>query len=181
MGIYAINLCIKGPACQALDAISSNTAAMTQLQAALAAISGADFAGLEDVLATNLLPASFSANAIIKLKAQLKSNWFDPNSPSPYFPGLNVAGPYGLGLMKTLELALKSHLPIDSWWLPNHTEIDMLNLVSPRQVTLIIATPQPAAQAAGQAATQPAATTIGFSTRLVAGRVETREINIISR
>jgi len=181
MGVYGIDLCIKGPACQALDAISTDAAKMRQLQTALAVISGANFAGLEDVLANDLLPAAFSPSAIAKIKAQLKSNWFDPSSPSTYFPGLNVANPYGLGLMKVLEAALGDGLPIDAWWLPKHTEIDMVTLKSTRQVTLVIATPTPVAQLAPQVAAQPTARTIGFSTRLVAGRVETREIKIVDR
>ena len=181
MGVYALNLCIKGPACKALDAISSDPAAMTKFQTDLAGISGANFAGLENVLANDLLPAAnYSASQIATIKAQLKEFWFDPTSPTTYFPGLDVAKPYGLGVMKVLEIALRG-LPIDAWWFPNHPEIDMLNLQSPRQVTLIIATPLPVGQSVGQVATQPMGRTIGFSTRLTAGQVLTQELKVTNR
>jgi hypothetical protein len=180
MGVYTPDPCIKGPACQALDAISSDKAAMTQLQAALTGIS-ANFSGIENVLAQYLLPAAYSAAATDKIKAHLKACWFDPTSPTTYFPGLDVAKPYGLGILKVLELALERGVPIDSWWLPNHAEIDMLNFASPRQVTLVIATPSPANQALMQAVAQPMPSTIGFSTRLVAGEVQTRLLKIINR
>jgi len=181
MGIYALNLCIKGPACKALDAISSDLAAMTKLQVALAGISGANFAGLENVLADDLLPAAnYSASEIATIKAQLKEFWFDPTSPTTYFPGLDVSNPYGQGVMKTLEIA-RGGLPIDAWWFPNHPEIDMLNLKSPLQVTLIIATPKPVGQAVTQVATQPIGRTIGFSTRLTAGQVLTQELKVTNR
>ena len=186
MGVYGLNLAVKGPACKALDAISSNPAAMTKLQTALAGISGAHFAGLENVLANDLLPAAnYSASQIATIKAALKEFWFDPNSPTTYFPGLDVAGPYGEGVMKVLEIALggpgRPGLPIDAWWFPNHPEIDMLNLISLRQVTLVIATPKPPVPPAPQASIQPVGRTIGFSTRLVAGQVLTEELKTTDR
>ena len=156
---------------------------MIRLQSALAGISGVNFSGLENVLGQFLLPARLPAYApaeIATIVAHLKTYWFDPTSPARYFPGFDVAGIYGVGMLKTIEESLKHNLPVDAWWALDHAVIDMLNFVTPRQVTLVIATPRPArsieARLAGGA--EP---TAGFSTRQSGGTVETRKLEIPGR
>jgi hypothetical protein len=180
MGHLTIEPCIKGPACQALDNISSSRAALTQLQTALVGISAAKFAGLENVLAQYLLPArqpAYTPVEIDNIRVHLKANWFDPTSPSCFFPGLEVANIYGVGLLKTLELALSRNVPIDAWWALDHVVMDMLNFATPRQVTLVIATPRPAGQlqSLSVTASEP---TVGFSTRNLQGSIQSRKLQI---
>lgn len=181
------SICIKGPACQALDDLSANRAGMQQLQAALASIAGTSFAGIENVLATNLLSArqpAYTQAQIDAIRSHLKECWFDPASPTGYFSGVaDVARTYGLGMLKTLELAIQGNLPIDSWWALDHTTVDMLNFATPRQVTLVIATPRPAVRGGGarMAAHIGQTPIVGFSTRVSHGSVQTEKLDIPGR
>lgn len=182
MGMTSPNSCMKGPACQALDALSASRPGMVQLQAALGGL-GPSFAGIENVLATNLLPARrspapYSQADIDGIRTILRTCWFDPTSPTYYFPiEHEPAKIYGLGMLKTLDEALTRNVPIDSWWALDHAEFDMLNLATAHQVTLVIATPRPAGGAApafrAMAAAGAPRPTAGFSTRSVGGVVQT--------
>lgn len=186
MGMSTPDPCIKGAACQALDALSSDRNGMIQLQTALAGIAGARFAGLENVMAQYLLPAkkpAFTAADIDKIKRYLKATWFDPTSPSTYFPGKDVADIYGIGLLKTIELSLQNNAPVDAWWALDHGTVDMLNFATPRQITLIIATPRPAGQINAQIAVAAVAPepNAGYSTRHTGAAVVTRKLEIKGR
>jgi hypothetical protein len=141
-GLAGPGKCVKGAACLALDKLSGDRDGMIALQDAIAGIASAGYAGLENVLGQFLLPALYSAADAAKTTTHLKACWFDPSSPTCYFPGVDVAKIYGQGLLKTLELSLKSGAPVDTWWVRDHAAVEMLNLASPRQVTLIIATPR---------------------------------------
>jgi hypothetical protein len=155
---------------------------MLKLQSALQDLSRVRFVGLENVLCADLLPAipSYTPADIDKLRRHLRTCWFDPASASTFFPGIsNVAQIYGEGLLKSLEQALERGVPIDAWWTLDHAKVDMLNFVTARQVTLIIATPRPPKRLAVAHQAAPAALpTIGFSTHDVDGTVETAKLPI---
>lgn len=187
MGMATNNPMIKGPACQALDDISLNQPAIMKLQSELVAISGSNkFNGLENILADFLLPyrsnpAPYTSSQIAAIRQTLKKNWFDPTSSECYFPGLKVAEVYGIGLLKTLELALQFNVPIDAWWSLNNTTIDMSNVVSARQVTLFIGTPRPVVPKSEKAISASIERSVGFSTRDVDGAVSTTKLPIPGR
>lgn len=187
MGEATNNPCIKGPACQALDNLSANRAGMQQLQAALAGLAATNFVGLENVLATHLLTArqpAYTQAQIDGIRTHLKACWFDPASPNYYFPSVaEVSRTYALGMLKTVELALQGNLPIDSWWALDHTTVDMLNFATPRQVTLVIATPKPVVSSPETriAANMTQTPTLGFSTRSTQGGVQTEKLHIPGR
>jgi hypothetical protein len=93
-------------------------------------------------------PLGVHANRIVAISGYLRSNWFDVDSPDVYFREMQPVAPIiGTGFLKTLELALKGDpqpKPIDSWWILDYPDVEMINLVSERQVTLLMATPRPA-------------------------------------
>jgi len=77
----------------------------------------------------------------------LKEFWFDPASKNAYFPHHQPIAPIcAMGLLKVIEESLKGDpnpLPIDSWWLMDHTDFEVITLVSKQQVTMLVATPRP--------------------------------------
>jgi hypothetical protein len=174
---------VKGAACECLDALSKDRNGMLALKRALVGIAGAKYAGLETVLGPHLLSVKFNPAQVANLVKHLKDHWFDPSSPSTFFPNTPVAETYGEGLAVTLDksLAHDPPLPIDSNWLVDHKEFDMITFLypdknSPSQVNLLIATPRPVVQVvtAGNLRSTGAA----WSTRAWNGRVETREIQL---
>jgi hypothetical protein len=174
--------CIKGAACQALDALSKDRAGLEALKGALREIQVREYAGLEHVLGRYLLPAAYGAGDVEEIVAHLTSCWFDPTSSDFFFPGLSVAPIYGQGLSTTLSLALEStpNLPVDAWWVLDHAEFGMLNFRTPRQVTLIIATPRPKAMQTLMRERSDK-TTVGYSTHMQDGSVRDRELPIPRR
>ena len=168
--VGAGNPCVKGAACQALDALSGNRHGLLNLQAGIASIAGANYHGLENVLGQHLLPVKYAAADVAKIVTHLKACWFDPTSSACFFSGMTVAPVYAQGMLKTIELSLASNtpVPIDSWWALDHSLVEMLNFATPRQVTLIIATPRPGSRADLAAA---GGATVGFSTRHQDGRL----------
>jgi hypothetical protein len=174
--------CVKGAACQALDALSKERAGLEALKSALRGIQANEYAGLETVLGRYLLPAAYGAEEVKDIVAHLASCWFDPRSPDCFFPGISVAAIYGQGLTTSLSLALQStpSLPIDSWWALDHAEFDMLNFRTARQVTLLIATPRPKTMQSAVRDRDERAT-VGYSTRMQDGSVRDRELPIPRR
>lgn len=144
----------KGPVTYCLDQMSVLDQADRHLQSladAISRLSGKNFDGLEEAFAEYLFaPIYGDRPALIeKMTRYLHKCWFGPSSRDSYFPDHpNVARIYATGILKTIDLSLKGGpkkpLPIDSWWELNYPRITMINLVSKRQVTLLIATPRPA-------------------------------------
>lgn len=139
---------IRGAACKALTNISAKRADMEALLAALDAIEPAGYAGLESVLGKHLLTHGFNATEIAQIVKHLGECWFNAASPKYYFPGTpNTAKIYGQGLSQTLTASLAVNtpapLPIEARWYLGHSKVDMLNIATERQVTLVIATPRP--------------------------------------
>ena len=145
-GFTANDPVAKGAVTLCLDEMSTAGNAGEQLAGlrdALKAIAPT-YAGLAAVLAQRLLPQHFASTDIPAIQAHLAQYWF--NEQTGWWPLFQPVAPiYGAGLLQTLNLSLagKTPLPIDSYWVLNHQNVEMINLVSARQVTLIIATPPP--------------------------------------
>lgn len=144
----------KGPVTYCLDQMSELVQAERHLQDlsdAISGLSGNNFEGLEEVFGKYLFAPVYGdrPDLIEKMTGYLHKCWFGPSSKDSYFPDSpNIARIYAVGILKTIDLSLKAKsgkpLPIDSWWQLDYPRIAMINLVSKRQVTLIIATPAPA-------------------------------------
>lgn len=139
----------KGPVLSCLDRLSLRDRGrekLEQLRAEILRIRGRDFRGLEEVFARFLFAEFYAADQIARIVAHLRSHWFDEETGwwPPFQP---VAPIYALGLLRTLNASLAAKepgaLPIDSYWIVGHGQVDMVNLVSPRQVTLLVMTPPP--------------------------------------
>ena len=138
----------KGAVTICLDRISIRPDARPRLEAlrqAVSALAPARYRGLEGAFARHLFPDFFTPEQIGRLTDYLGRYWF--NEATGWWPEFQPIAPiYANGLLHTLNtsLAPKGHpLPIDSYWVLNHHQVEMLNLVSARQVTLLIATPSP--------------------------------------
>ncbi len=170
---------VKGAACQCLDMLPAQPDKMAALQGALLGVASSKFVGLESVLGQFLFPLKFDPKRIGQLVRHLKECWFDPTSTTCFFPGAAAAETYGKGLLRTLSLSMRTTppLPIDSYWVLDHAEFDMLNFATARQVTLLIATPRPRGAAVkgplvGMDATE------AWSTRALSGNAEERKIPV---
>lgn len=136
----------KGPVTVCLDRMSIAADARPRLEALRSAIAALaqGYQGLEGAFAQYLFPGFFTADLIAQLSDYLGRNWF--SEATGWWPAFQPIAPiYATGLLHTLNLSLapKSPLPIDSYWILNHHEVELINLVSARQVTLLIATPSP--------------------------------------
>ena len=149
MAGFAVNDPVaKGPVTICLDQISIRADARARLEAlrgALVALAPA-YGGLETVFAEHLFKDFFTPDQVARLSEYLKRYWFDVETG--WWPVFQPIAPiYALGLLQTLSASLApttpAPLPIDSYWVLNHNHVEILNLVSPRQVTLLIATPPP--------------------------------------
>jgi hypothetical protein len=154
---------------------------MAALEGALENAKPSKFVGLESVLGQFLFPVVYQSNPgeIARLVRHLKECWFDPASPTCFFPGVTAAQTYGMGLLKTLNLSMRTtpHLPIDSYWVLDHAAFDMLNFATQRQVTLLIATPRPR-DVAVRSMLVGAGAPEAWSTRAVFGNAEERKIPV---
>lgn len=136
----------KGPVTECLDAASTASDArdrLTILRDAILDIQRGNFVGLENVFARYLLPQLYSDDQISRITEDLRTNWF---SDTGWWPSFQPIAPiYALGLLQTLRVSLSSEAvrPIDSYWILGHGHVELINLVNPRQVTLLIATPAP--------------------------------------
>src|SRR5262249_17259778 len=116
---------------------------LTILRDAILDIQRGNFVGLENVFARYLLPQLYSDDQISRITEDLRTNWF---SDTGWWPSFEPIAPiYAVGLCQTLRVSLSSEAvrPIDSYWILGHGHVQLINLVNPRQVTLLIATPAP--------------------------------------
>jgi hypothetical protein len=143
----------KGAVTYCLDALSVDTAnGVTRLAALRSAMMAAapDFANLAGIFGSNLFPFFYDATQIAAITRHLNDKWFNP--ATAWWPAFQPIAPiYAHGLLQTLSFALPDPSakpgappkPIDSYWVIGHDQVQMINLVSPRQITLLIATPVP--------------------------------------
>ncbi len=142
----------KGPLFHHLDEMSTRPNArdlLTTLEQALSNTASSDFPNLEMTLAHHLfLPLGVAAPQIRSISDYFISHWLDVGSPDVYFPEKQPIAPIiGTGLLKTLQLSLSGApqpKPVDLWWVLDYPDVEIINLVSARQVTLLLATPRPA-------------------------------------
>ncbi len=167
----------KGPVFVGLDTMSVHADArnlLTQLEMALKAKANAKFSDMVDTFAHHIF-APLGMNEALKpdALAYLHRTWYDATSKCNFFLEYQPIGPIiGWGFLKTIEISLKgtnAPLPIDSWWLMDHTDFEVVNLVSPQQVTMLVCTPRPqgVVPTAIQSSTAEAYTTgrLGVETR----------------
>lgn len=142
---------LKGAIPECLDAISRSDNArelMKRLQSAIESLRKRSFLNLTDAFAKHLFaPAFRDAKRSRAVADYLEKYWFDGSSDAAYFPDLQpIAHLYAEGILTTLRLSLRTRpkpTPIDAWWLLDHRDFEMINLVSNQQITLLIATPRP--------------------------------------
>jgi hypothetical protein len=138
----------KGPVTVCLDQMSTGKSAradLERLKAEIVAIAPADFRGLEYVFQQHLLPVIYSPGQSSAIAAYLKQYWFD--EATGWWPTFQPIAPiYAMGVIQTINASLAGKgapLPINSYWILNHQHVEMINLASPIQVTLLICTPPP--------------------------------------
>jgi hypothetical protein len=144
----------KGPVTVCLDQMSTGKSAradLERLREAIVALALDDFRGLEDVFARHLLPVAYSPDQIRRITEYLKQYWFD--EATGWWPVFQPIAPiYAMGVIQTINASLArkgAPLPIDSYWILNHLHVEMINLASEQQVTLLICTPPPPTGPAG--------------------------------
>jgi hypothetical protein len=160
----------KGAVTYCLDRLSVQVNGAAHLAALRSAIAAArpNFTNLADVLGRHLFPFFYNATQIAAITKHLNDKWFNP--ATAWWPAFQPIAPiYADGLLQTLNFALaglalergqapkpgrtakpgqtpksgRAPKPIDSYWIIGHDQVQMINLVSPQQVTLLIATPIP--------------------------------------
>lgn len=150
----------KGNVCSALDTISTGAGAKGRVVALRDAIAadGPNYPNLTAIFDQYALgPAGFSAATRAQVVTHLNTFWFDPASPSTYFPGVPVAKIYAEGVFKTLDLSANGPagraVPIDSWWMLDVADVRLISttkiedgVTTGRYVSLYICTPRPEPQ-----------------------------------
>ena len=137
----------KGPVTVCLDQMSTgaNAGAKLELLRAKLIELAPNFGGLEGVFQQYLLPEIYSPGDSTAIAAYLKQYWFD--EATGWWPTFQPIAPiYAMGVIQTINASLaggKAPLPINSYWILNHQHVEMINLASPIQVTLLICTPPP--------------------------------------
>lgn len=141
----------KGAVTHCLDAVSVQPEARARLDAlrlAIIALQNQQFRGLAAVFADHLFPYVYinAPNQIAQITRYLQDSWF--NEATGWWPAFQPIEPiYALGLIQGLRESLSvsspQPLPIDSYWIIGHDKVELINLVSKQQVTLLIATPTP--------------------------------------
>lgn len=139
----------KGPLTCCLDALSVRDdarARLDDLRKAIIGLRARKFSGLEKVFARYLFRHFYDRPKVGKITDYLSTYWFDEKTG--WWPSSQPIAPiYALGLLHGLNASLARRdarpLPIDSYWIIGHDQVQLLNLVSDRQVTLLIATPPP--------------------------------------
>lgn len=167
----------KGPVFVGLDAMSVHMNARSmlgQLATAIDARKSSNYSDLDQVFAQFIFtPLGMTEALRPEALAYLHSTWYDASSKDNFFPQDQPIGPIiGMGFLKTIDISLKgtaAPLPIDSWWLMDHTDFEVINFVSLQQVTMLVCTPRPegAVPTAIMAPTAEAYTTgrLGVETR----------------
>jgi hypothetical protein len=141
----------KGPIFYALDTMSVRPdarALLGRLEDALKDKASSDFDELDETFAQYLYaPLKLSAALTPAALSHLKRTWYDASSKDNYFHEHQPIGPIiGMGFLKTLKISLRgtgAPLPIDSWWIMDHSKFEVLTLVSNHQVTMLVCTPRP--------------------------------------
>ncbi len=149
--LFQSNPVAKGPIPYCLDQMSirkNARALLEELRAAIEGVRGGDFRDLASVFEKYLFqPTDFGVEKSTQATLSLQKYWFDEKSPDAFFPAFQPIAPvYAAGVLKTLELSLGGRpapLPIDAWWVLGYAQVELINLVTARQVTLLIATPYP--------------------------------------
>lgn len=150
----------KGNVCAALDKISIDAGAKARVVTLRDAINadGPNYPNLTAIFDVYALkPAGFSAATRAQVVTHLNTFWFDPASPSAYFPGVPVAKIYAQGVAKTLDLSANGPagraVPIDAWWQLDMPDVSLINttkveggVTTGRYVSLLICTPRPEEQ-----------------------------------
>jgi hypothetical protein len=156
----------KGPVTVCLDRMSTGVNARAKLQLLKEKIFelAPDFPGLEGVFQQYLLPEIYSPAESTAIANYLKQYWFD--EATGWWPTFQPIAPiYAMGVTQTINASLnvspaaspqasaaspealrrgeRGPLPINSYWILNHQHVEMINLASPIQVTLLICTPPP--------------------------------------
>ena len=157
----------KGPVTVCLDQMSTgaNAGAKLELLRAKLIELAPNFGGLEGVFQQYLLPEIYSPGDSTAIAAYLKQYWFD--EATGWWPTFQPIAPiYAMGVIQTINASLnispaappqasaaaspeasrqgeQAPLPINSYWILNHQHVEMINLASPIQVTLLICTPPP--------------------------------------
>jgi hypothetical protein len=184
--------CAKGPVPYGLDTISSKPDARTrleQLQAAISALAGVNYRGLETVLEAHVLQPIYSNPAdAADVAAHLKKYWFDETSTEAYFSG-PIAQIYAVGVLNAVELSLKSApgappVPINAWWVVDQPAVKMLSLAlvdsgdvtRSDRVTLLVLTPRPRVDRARMAILNKEAVAWVTERETTSGRVTTRKV-----
>jgi hypothetical protein len=81
--------------------------------------------------------------------AFLRRTWYNPNG---WWPDHQPIEPIvRQGLIKSIELAMERHLPIDSYWVSGSEQFQVIVACSPHQVTRLILTPGVAPETAAAA------------------------------
>lgn len=141
----------KGPVFVGLDAMSVHMNARSllgQLATGIDARRSSNYSDLDQVFAQFIFtPLGMTQALRPEALAYLHSTWYDASSKDNFFPDDQPIGPIiGKGFLKTIEISLKgttAPVPIDSWWLMDHTDFEVINFVSPQQVTMLVCTPRP--------------------------------------
>jgi hypothetical protein len=144
----------KGPVPRCLDDLSVRPNArdgLLALREGILRLRDQSYRGLERVFATYLFQGFYSAEQAEQITRHLATNWF--SEATGWWPAFQPIAPiYAIGLLQTLDLSLaggRTPRPIDSYWIIGHQHVELINLASPRQVTLLIATPHPPELASG--------------------------------
>lgn len=146
---FQSNPVAKGPIPYCLDRMSiqpNGRQLLEELRGAIEHAGETEFRDLVSVFDKYLFQPTKFENSNLAT-GSLQKNWFDERSPDAFFSALQPVAPvYAAGILKTIELSLNGRpapLPIDAWWVLGYAQFEMINLVTARQVTLLIATPFP--------------------------------------
>ena len=139
----------KGPVTRCLDELSVRAdarARLTELRKAIITLRTKEFRGLENIFASHLFRDFYNKRQIRKITDYLRTYWFDEETG--WWPSFQPIAPiYALGLLRGLNASLapstSQPIPFDSYWIVGHRQVELLNLINDRQVTLLIATPPP--------------------------------------
>jgi hypothetical protein len=141
---FQSNPVAKGPIPYCLDQMSirpNARALIEELRAGIEGVRGGGFRDLASVFEKYLFqPTDFGAEKGTQATSSLQKYWFDEKSPDAFFPAFQPIAPV------YAELSLGGRpapLPIDAWWAMGYPQVELINLVTARQVTLLIATPYP--------------------------------------
>ena len=113
----------KGALCYCLDEFSKGAGAAARIEKLREALAGIapKYTGLAEVFDEHLVSYVFtSPGTRKKILEGLNAHWFDPTSPTTFFPDTPVSEIYAKGVIKTLDLSLKGKgpaVPIDAWWM----------------------------------------------------------------